>query len=106
MRFMPRKSLLPRLVFLWLCLIPALTLAQTKPITEDGRKASQVDAFVNERMKALHIPGLSLVVLRDGEIILAKGYGKANLELDTPASEKTAYALYSITKTFTAVASC
>jgi len=38
---------------------------------------------VNERMKALHIPGLSLVVLRGGEIVLAKGSGESNLELRT-----------------------
>ena len=63
-----------------------------------------VDAFVREKMAANHIPGLSLAVVRDGKIVLAKGYGTANLELSAPASEKTAFAIYSITKTFTAVA--
>ena len=97
-------SLRIRLLLLWLCLTPALTLAQARLTAEDARQTAKVDAYVGEQMKTLHIPGLSLVVLRDGHVILAKGYGKANLELDTPASEKTAYALYSITKTFTAVA--
>ena len=83
-------SSLARLLILWLCFDPALTLAQTKPTAEDARRAAKVDAYVGERMKALRIPGLSLVVLRDGHVILAKGYGKANLELDTPATEKTA----------------
>jgi len=55
-------------------------------------------------MEANHIPGLSLAVVRDGKIILAKGYGMANLELAAPATEKTAFAIYSITKTFTGVA--
>lgn len=103
MKSIRHDSLPIRLFFLWLCLTPALTLAQTKPTAEDASPAAKVDAYVEERMKALHIPGLSLVVLRDGHVILAKGYGKSNLELGTPASEKTAYALYSITKTFTAV---
>ncbi len=97
-------SLPVRLLILWLCLNPALTLAQNKPTAEDVRQTAKVDAYVSERMKALHIPGLSLVVLRNGEIVLAKGYGQSNLETGTPASDKTAYALYSITKTFTAVA--
>lgn len=104
MKIIRHDSIPLRLLFLWLCLAPAPTVAQTKPAAEDARQAARVDAYVEERMKALNIPGLSLVVLRDGQIVLAKGYGKTNLELDTPASEKTAYALYSITKTFTAVA--
>jgi D-alanyl-D-alanine carboxypeptidase len=66
--------------------------------------AQKVDAFVREKMAANHIPGLSLAVVRDGKVVLAKGYGMANLELSVPASEKTAFAIYSITKTFTGVA--
>jgi hypothetical protein len=104
MKITRRDSLPARLLFLWLCLSPTLTLAQARPTAEDARQTEKVDAYVKEQMKALHIPGLSLVVLRGGDIILAKGYGKSNLELGTPASERTAYALYSITKTFTAVA--
>jgi CubicO group peptidase (beta-lactamase class C family) len=104
MKIIRRDSLPIRLLFLWLCLGPVLTTAQTKPAAEDARQAAKVDAYVKERMKALNIPGLSLVVLRDGRIVLAKGYGKANLNPETPATEKTSYALYSITKTFTAVA--
>ena len=55
-------------------------------------------------MKSKNIPGLSLAVVREGKIVLAKGYGMANLELSTPANEKTCFVIYSITKTFTATA--
>ena len=104
MKVTRRGSLPIRLLFLWLCLAPALTLAQTKPTAGDARRAAKVDAYVRGRMKALHIPGLSLAVVRRGRVVLAKGYGRSNLELRTPATRETAYALYSITKTFTAVA--
>ena len=67
-------------------------------------RTQKVDAFVRDKMAANHIPGLSLAVVRDGKVVLAKGYGMANLELSAPASEKTAFAIYSITKTFTGVA--
>jgi D-alanyl-D-alanine carboxypeptidase len=67
-------------------------------------QTQKVDAFVREQMTANHIPGLSLAVVPDGKVGLAKGYGMANLELAAPASEKTAFAIYSITKTFTGVA--
>ncbi len=35
--------------------------------------------FVTSEMRRQHIPGLSLAILRDGRIVLIKGYGLANL---------------------------
>ena len=55
-------------------------------------------------MKTRNIPGLSLAIVRDGKLMTAKAYGIANLELSVPATEKTVFLIYSITKTFTAVA--
>lgn len=101
---MQQNSFLIRLVFLWLFFVPVLSLAQTKPAAEAGRQTEKIDSFVREKMAANHSPGLSLAVVRDGKIILAKGYGMTNLELSAPATEKTAYATYSVTKIFTAVA--
>lgn len=98
------NSFLIRLIFLCLCLVSVSASAQTKPAPESERQTAKVDAYVREQMKARHIPGLSLAVLRDGKIILAKGYGMANLELETPANEKTTFAIFSVTKTFTATA--
>ncbi|CAN5605366.1 serine hydrolase domain-containing protein [soil metagenome] len=101
---MRHKSFLIRLIFLSLCLASVSISAQTKFVVESKRQTEKVDAFVREKMSENHIPGLSLAVARDGKIILAKGYGMANLELSAPANEKTAFAIYSITKLFTAVA--
>ncbi len=52
-------------------------------------------------MEIQRIPGLSLAVVHAGKVILTKGYGRANLELNAPA---TAYGLGSISKQFTAAA--
>ncbi len=101
---MQQNPFLIRLVFLWLFLIPALSLAQTKSAAEAKRQTEKIDSFVREKMKSKNIPGLSLAVVREGKIVLAKGYGMANLELSTPANEKTCFLLYSITKSFTAMA--
>ncbi len=101
---MQQISFLIRLVFLWLCFIPVLSLAQTKPAAQTERQTEKVDLFVREKMKSKNIPGLSLAVLRDGKIVHAKGYGMANLELSTPVTGKTVFAIFSITKTFTATA--
>lgn len=91
-------------IFLWLYLASVSVLAQTKSILETNRQKEKVDAFVREKMAAKHIPGLSLAVVRDGKILLAEGYGVANLELNVPATAKTNYSIASITKTFTALA--
>jgi CubicO group peptidase (beta-lactamase class C family) len=64
----------------------------------------EVDRYVEARMGGLHIPGLSLAVVRDGRVVKARGYGFANLELRVPATEATAYEIGSNTKQFTAAA--
>jgi len=55
-------------------------------------------------MRGLHIPGLSLAVVRNGQIVKSRGYGVANLELYSPATPQTAYEIGSMTKQFTATA--
>jgi CubicO group peptidase (beta-lactamase class C family) len=45
---------------------------------------------------------LSLAVVKNGDVVKAKGYGLANIELNAPATPDTVYQLQSITKTFTA----
>src|SRR5215831_18340518 len=66
--------------------------------------ADQVDDYLREQMSALHIPGLSVAVTRDGKIIKSAGYGFANLELSAHASQETVYEIGSMTKQFTAMA--
>ncbi len=96
------------MVFILLVVSPVFLTTQTKTraqkLNSSAKQTEKVDAFVREKMKANHIPGLSLAVVRDGKIVLAKGYGMANLELAAPATEKTSFAIYSITKTFTGMA--
>ena len=46
----------------------------------------------------------SVLVARDGNVVLSKGYGMANLELDVPNTPSTKFRLGSVTKQFTAAA--
>jgi CubicO group peptidase (beta-lactamase class C family) len=48
--------------------------------------------------------GLSVAVVRGGDTLLLKGYGRADLENDVPATPETVYRIGSITKQFTAAA--
>ena len=69
-----------------------------RPSTDD------VDDYIKTKMRRQHIPGLSLAVVRNGEVIKTRGYGLANLELNVPAASNTVYQIHSITKQFTATA--
>lgn len=55
-------------------------------------------------MHRQQIPALSLAVIHDGETVVAKGYGLANLEWNVPARADTVYEIGSLTKSFTASA--
>ena len=50
------------------------------------------------------VPGASVVVIRDGQVILRRAYGMADLERRVPATPETDYRLASLTKQFTATA--
>jgi len=98
------NSFLVVVILSWLYIIPAEASAQVAPGAASELQTEKIDVYLQQKMAALHIPGLSIAVVRDGKVLLARGYGMANLELLTPATEKTVYHLASITKTFTAVA--
>ena len=63
-----------------------------------------VDRFIRKEMQARHIPGLALLVARDGQIVRAQGYGFSNLELEVPVKPETVFQSGSIGKQFTATA--
>ena len=62
---------------------------------------SRMEQVVRSYVDAKQFMGTVLVV-RDGKVVLSKGYGSANLEWDIPNSPSTKFRLGSITKQFTA----
>lgn len=91
------------------CSLGALLLAIGCAVPPDAREepaalAAKIDPLVLEAMKRDQVVGASVGVMKHGEILLAKGYGYADLENRVPATEHTVYRLGSITKQFTAVA--
>jgi len=54
-------------------------------------------------MQTQHVPGFALAVIKDGKIIVNKGYGFAKVEEAIPVTPKTVFGLASLTKTFTAI---
>jgi len=93
MRFV-RFSLIPVILSLALA-----AMAQTASSHSDP-----VDEYVRAEMQKQHIPGLSLLVARDGQIVRAQGYGLANVELQVPVKPETIFQSGSVGKQFTATA--
>ncbi len=81
--------------------IVALLVGLAAPMSS---KADQIADYIAAQMQRLHIPGVSLAIVRDGRVIKAQGYGFANLELKARATKETVYEIGSNTKQFTAAA--
>src|SRR6186713_511369 len=62
----------------------------------------EVERLITDFMADTRIPGLSVSVLKDGKVALARGFGIADLKVGMPASENTIYPLGSLTKQLTA----
>src|SRR5262249_18758150 len=65
-------------------------------------RADKVDDYVKAEMRKQRIPGLSLAVVKEGKVIKAEGYGRANVEHNVPAQPETVYKIASVSKQFIA----
>jgi len=72
--------------------------------TASADAVTTVDSLIRVEMSTRHLPGLALAVVRDGQIILARGYGFADIERGVPVTAETRFQAASITKSFTALA--
>jgi len=103
------KAVVTGALIVLLTINASATRAQTP--TEPAPPASErtahlIGAFegqVEAGRNALRIPGLSIVVIQDGEVLSAQGFGYADVEHRIPATPDTLYHIASVTKTFTAI---
>lgn len=72
-----------------------------KEFSDTQTALSRMDEVIHYSVNANHFMG-SVLVVRDDQILLDKGYGYANLEWQVPNSPDTKFRLGSITKQFTA----
>jgi len=63
-----------------------------------------LDAYVASSMKTFDVPGMAVAIVKDGKILVAKGYGVRKLGDPTPVDEFTMFAIGSNTKAFTTAA--
>ena len=76
--------------------------ASAKPASNSG-SYDAIDAYVEEQMHRLKIPGASLAIVEGGEIVHLRGFGRARPGGEAPTPQ-TPFVLGSTTKSFTALA--
>jgi CubicO group peptidase (beta-lactamase class C family) len=66
--------------------------------------AETFTAFLEEKICAEGVPGLSVAVVKGDRVVWARGFGLADLATSTPATSQTGYLWFSMTKIATATA--
>lgn len=93
-----------------ICLPAVAASAQTQPQTQPQTQAAQptfqerldrlVDRLETQR-RELHVPGMAIAIVKDDEVVLARGFGVMDVRTQTPVTEQTLFAIGSTTKAFT-----
>jgi len=103
-------------VALFFGLVDSLSLAATAPPAPKtalvvnrvpapvGQGMPVFDDILNEALKARGIPGGALAIAKDGKLIVARGYGLANVQTREPVTLETLFCTATITRTITAAA--
>lgn len=77
----------------------AVALAQTEP-----EKVKAFDQYAAQAIRQWEAPGISIAVVKDGKVLLQKGYGVRKLGETAPVDAQTIFGICSTTKAMTAAA--
>lgn len=92
-------------LIVFVLLQPAVVAGVQKPKSASRPNLPpEIDALVARVMKTFEVPGLSLAIVKDGQVILARGYGIKKLGDPALVDARTLFGIASNSKVFTAVA--
>jgi CubicO group peptidase (beta-lactamase class C family) len=106
--------MLIRLIFTLITIVvglPAVAADEPEELTREELLAhpevagalAVLDAWIDGEKTYGRIPGISVGIVRDQDLLWSAGYGYANLEAKQPADADTLYSICSISKLFTAI---
>ena len=70
----------------------------------DAARMARFDAFVAAVQKQFDVPGVAVAIVKDGQVVLERGYGVRKLGEPVKVDAHTMFAIASNTKAFTAAA--
>lgn len=68
----------------------------------DAARLARFDAFVADVQKRFDVPGVAVAIVKDGQVVMERGYGVRELGKPARVDEHTMFAIASNTKAFTA----
>lgn len=83
------------------CLLISLLYCQLAFAQSPSFVRDSLDSYINKGLKDWEVPGLSIVVVKDGKVIVMKGYGVRDVQSQKPVDENTLFMIASNTKLFT-----
>jgi CubicO group peptidase (beta-lactamase class C family) len=86
-----------------LLLVLAAAAAQAQPPSR-ARAAAVIDSLARAPVDARQVAGLAVAVMKGRDTVLARAYGKADVENDVPTTVRHVFQIASVTKEFTAAA--
>ena len=91
------------LLFVLTMSVPSPAAAQRSPAPSQVLPPG-FETLVARAMKTFEVPGMSIAVVKDGKVVLAKGYGVRKLGEPAAVDAQTLFGIASNTKAFTATA--
>ena len=99
----PFRCLLALGLFL---LMPWSATAADAPMAAEPRDSAfdpaELDAWVAQVRERFEVPGIAVAVVKDGQVVLERGWGVREIGKPAPVDEHTLFAIASNTKAFTA----
>src|ERR1700722_1615082 len=82
----------------------AISTAQLPhPAISTAQLPHLLDSLIRTRLPEV-APGAAVLVAKNGQVVYKKGFGSANLELNTPMKPDMIFRIGSVTKQYTAIA--
>lgn len=85
-----------------ICLIALFTTAASAQ--QPSFVTDSLDAYIRQGLKDWNIPGLAIAVVKDGQVVVMKGYGVRDVKTKAPVDEHTLFMIASNSKLFTGTA--
>jgi CubicO group peptidase (beta-lactamase class C family) len=100
---MNRLSL--RILFIALSLLVCpVSQAQNTGKKKKATTEQQLDELFAKALADYNVPGLAIAIVKDGEVVLSKGYGVKDVNHEDKVDDKTLFAIASNSKAFTSAA--